>query len=197
MKNPSLKEITNQNVISNILRGCLEEMLEIRGEKVVAFSYPGWDTADFISSLSSEISSAMYETGEGLGKSEFKKFNWETTKLTKEILEEMWVEASKKVGENLLQSFRGSEVDEIPGVEKALQEGSVIANGGFRANESDHRLAREKISANVEGVKFDREVLLRNFRNKYFEYMQKEFSLFDEEVGEEFKGEFKASISFK
>ncbi len=179
-----VNEIANEEIIEGFLRETVYEMLEIKDRyTVVPFSYPGWSTADYISKLAKKISNSMYHTAEQLGKEKFKKFNPEKTKLTPDILNEMWIAASDAITKEIYKGHAASDSNKIPGLDEAIEKGAIIAR--HREN-SHHRVlneAREEMAAQAEKIDY-RDDLLRIVREKYFTYLQDNFGLFKEQSRE-------------
>ena len=117
-------EISSSVPIQNLLSETLHEMLEIKGKHtMVAFSYPGWETSTYIQRLAFKMSDLMFQSGERLAKEKFKNFNPEKTKLTLEMLEEIWMEASKAITEE-----RDMNKNDIGNERKAIMEKAKTVN---------------------------------------------------------------------
>ncbi len=166
--------------MKNLLSQTLHEMLEIKGEyTVVPFSYPGWPTADYISKLSNEVAEAMYDEGMSLAKTKFKNFNPSKTKLNLEMLDEIWMEASQKITEEIWVGFEAEPSNRIPGLEESVERGAIIPRDRREGTEEGMKLARDTIKRKAEENDY-RDELLRRFREKYFTYMKENFDLFSE-----------------
>jgi len=180
-----LREAANSVIMQSFLQTSLHEMLGISGKYVVVpFSYPGWPTAEFIKQLSFKISDSMYSVGEKLAKEKFKNFNPEKTKLTSDMLEEMWMEASKIITQEIYKGF-GSYVypNRIPGLKESIEEGALIPSDRDENTELNIQAARKTIKEKAEQVDYQDD-LLRRFREKYFSHMQETYDLFLEEQKE-------------
>ena len=191
MKPLYLEEISNPTLMKNLLSQTLHEMLKIKGEyTVVPFSYPGWPTADYISKLSNEVSKVMYDEGMSLAKTKFKNFNPSKTKLTLEMLDEIWMEATQKITEEIWSGFETEPLNRIPGLQESIERGAIIPRNRNEGTEEDMKSARDIIKQRAEENDY-RDELLRRFREKYFTYMREHFDMFSEQ-GKEFHGEFKS-----
>ena len=175
MKPLYLNGITNSKLIDSFLVMTLEDMIGVRGEyTVVPFSYPGWPTADYISKMSGRISDAMYEAGLKMAKERFKNFNPEKTKITKEMLEEIWMEATKAITKEIYAGFEEGQENRIPGLGESIENGAIIPRDRDEVTEEGILAAREMIKAKAEKNDY-RDELLRKFRERYFSYMQENY----------------------
>lgn len=191
MKDPTLEEITNGIVVKNIFTNTLEEMLGIKGKyNIHSLSYPGWPIADHIARLSSEISKKMYEVGSNIGKERYKGFSGEKTKLTKDIVGDIWQSVSKLISEKIDQIVVGSEDSrEIPGLAEGVKKGVIWSKDkGLFPRDGKPDVGREKEIGELRNQLIeklsklnDSEELLRQFRNNFFGYLQKEFDLYGEQ----------------
>src|SRR3989344_7898599 len=151
MKPLYLNGITNSKLMDSFLVMTLHDMLGIRGEyTVVPFSYPGWPTADYISKISLRISGAMHEAGLKMAKDKFKNFNPDKTKITKEMLEEIWMEASKAIAKEIYAGFEEGQENRIPGLGESIERGAIIPRDRDEVTEERMLRAREEIKAKAE-----------------------------------------------
>ena len=190
-KTPYLVSIVNSVVIQNLFQESLNDILGIKGKyTVVPFFYPGWPTAEFIKKISFKMSDSMYKIGEKLAKEKFKNFNPEKTKLPSDIIDEIWMEASRIIAEEIYKGFEELDQNRIPGLRESIKGGAIIGRGIEDAITEE---ARQDIEGKIDSIDY-RDELLRIFREKYFSYMQKTYDLFSEEKKEIPKVEWKPKM---
>ncbi|HEV7702236.1 MAG TPA: hypothetical protein VGO63_02220 [Candidatus Paceibacterota bacterium] len=182
-----LNDIADSEIIKSLLVTTLNEILEIKDRyKVVPFSWPGWPTADYISKTARKISEAMEKEGERLGKEKYNNFNSDRTKLTPEILEEIWMKASQAITEEIWAGFEAEPMNEIPSFERDIKKGAIMRNNDpWNEDSESKQKARDQIKTKASKANFNDD-FLRKFKNKYFEYIKENFGLFNE-TSSEFK----------
>lgn len=176
--------VANATVMQNILNETLHELVgakqkdaSVPEHTVVAFSYPGWPTATYVRDLSFKMADAMRDKGLTLAKEKYRDFKEDKTKLTVDMVNEMWGEAAKIVREEIYTSLETPRGPEVPGLRESLEKGAIIpASRNPIPVMLD--LAREEMQKKAESV--DKEMLLQIFRNKFFAFLQREFGLFQE-----------------
>ncbi|MEO8638043.1 MAG: hypothetical protein ABI430_04050 [Candidatus Taylorbacteria bacterium] len=185
MKTPYLHQVSSFELIKNLLVESLNEMLKIKDRyRVVPFSYPGWEIAKYTSDMAERISKSMRETGERLAREQFKKFDEGKTKLTKEIVEEMWMSASKSISSEIYAGYDEGKDNHIGGLNDALEEGAIMrTDKPWEASELEMETARDDIKKQADKINYQDD-LLRRFREKFFKRMQSEFGLFTEQKQE-------------
>jgi len=185
-KTPYLTDVSNSAVMQNLLSETLHEMLEIKGKyTVVPFFYPGWPTAEFVKALSFKISDAMYKTGEILARKKYASFNPVKTKISSEIINEMWMEASRIITQEIYESFQKGipTSNRIPGLRESIKKGAIIP---IPRDDRDTEGVRAVMETKLNNGDY-LDDLLRKFREKYFSYMQENYDLFKEQGNEQNK----------
>src|SRR3989344_750934 len=180
MKGPTLYNIAGEDHIKSLLLKTLQKMMGSEEYVVVPFNYPGWNISDFISKLSFDISKKLFEEGLGIGQRGFKKFDPQRTKLTSEMINELWMLVSKTIAEEVYKTFEAKEHAEIPGIEESINDGVIISRTtGMRGNPDDIIPGREAMKKRAAEIKFDKDEFLTNFKNNLYEHMKKEFGLYE------------------
>ena len=154
-----LRGLANDGIIKSLLEETLHEMLGIRDtHSVVHFSYPRWPTADYISKVSRAVSDAIFETGTRLAKARFKEFNPDRTKLTPEMLDEMWLEATGAITKAIHDGFENGATNTVPGLEKSINEGAVLSRDWQNESKGEIEETRTRLSKKAKTIDYRRAI---------------------------------------
>jgi hypothetical protein len=185
-KTITLDLLSNQKLVELFLEDTLYETLGIRDR----LSVPDlWSVGrEFISPIALEVTNKIDEVGKKLGEKKFKNFSSSKTKLTKEILEEIWIEVSSLLAKRIEKLYT-SGTHEIPGLEKLLKETAFFPGikSPFKMHTKEHKEyfeeKRKDMLNNIESTN-DAQEFVAKFRNKYFNYLRREYGAFDEPTAE-------------
>lgn len=199
MKPAYINSVAEQYIIENVLNQALHTMLNATDVIIPSLGF-NWETSNFLKDIARNISNVMYAEGERIMKAKVKNFNPERTRLTKDVIEEMWHAGSKEFGNEITKGFiqgEGANIQEgksnrIPGLEQIVREGGIVSRAlGFRNSddpepeelERHYAEIREKLIRSLESADF-RDEFLRLARNNYFEYLQERFEIFTDQGAE-------------
>src|SRR3989338_9050275 len=181
----TLDTLSNLTRIENLLKATLYEILGIKDKLTVPeMGYREGTTGYFVHTLALKISDKIDEIGQKLGKEKFKKFDFSKTKLTQEIIEEIWMNVSSLLAEQN-ESLYKSGNHEIPELRKLLEETSFFP--GIKAphkmwdpkHQEYYESERKRILENLDRIN-DANDFIAKFKNDFFGYFKKEYGLFNE-----------------
>jgi len=195
MRPTYISAVTNQNLIEDSLRRALYTMLNAIDMSIPSLGHE-WDTSNFLKGIAQSVSDAMYAEGEKIMKSKAKDFKPEKTRITKDVIEEMWLAGSRVFGDEIAKGFLQDDAsnhfqkdnNRIPGLEEIVREGGIISHAdGFRNSDDPeeedlkrhHNELREKLIENLENADY-RDEFLRIARNNFFTYLQEKYEIFND-----------------
>lgn len=187
---PTLSELSDCNVFRYIFNETIKEFFNKKGlhysELPHGVTDPSWPTGKHITDLSFELSQKVESA---IGKSleeKFKKYNPQVTKLSPEVVNEIWMIISNWVGEKIEQQAH-TESGDIPGLKHGVEEGVILVAGGKKTvpetTVEDRRKAREKFLEKLPHIN-DEILLLQKFRNNLYQFYKEKYGIFNKELSE-------------
>lgn len=143
----------------------------------------------FISDLSEDISKTIYDKGKKLCEKRFNKFSQKKTKLTPEILEELWLDVSslftKRIygAYDVISDFQNRGICSsdllIPGLSFAITEGPIAFDKGTQSG--DVELVRNVLKNDLDKTNDLIDFYMR-VRNELFNDWHNNYGLFNGEI---------------
>jgi|GEM_PF-5742435 hypothetical protein len=183
---PTLRILSDVKKLRALLESTLHEVLGIKNKFVIPSEVgKKGSTSYFVSSLAEDVATIIREVGEDLGRKEFKDFNSDT-KLTPEIVEEIWMGVSSFLGRRVERLYNKSGANEIPGLRELIEERPLLPGEAayFQRGDREHKVHakeyRKRMTEKMNSLN-DASLFVAKFRNNYFEYFQGEYKAFPEQ----------------
>jgi len=171
-----------------MLDNILHEMLGVKDRyRISSLLRRGSAVVDFLNQLSSEVKKKIETVGNELGTRKFKTFKPKSTRLTPEMISDIWEEVSHLLGEKIMEINAGDDIErKIPGLKDSIERGTIVSVTGTEfssINPAESDAARKEMLERLPKMN-DAAELIANLRNELFSYFQKEFKLYSEQEQE-------------